>query len=106
MVGVADRARQHVADRQHAAQGLEGAEAEALALVLDPDLAHAQPLGQRRQLVERRHLVGGAFAQLHGELGHAVGIDHELLVAAEGEIPVERGFGASQAEGRVVMQGS
>ena len=100
MVGVADRARQHVAHRQHAAQGLEGAEAEALALVLDPDLVHAQPLGQRRQPVQRRHSVGGAFAQLQGELGHAVGIDHELLVAAEGQVAVQPGiFGQPGGEG-------
>ena len=85
MIGVADRAGQHIGHGDHAAQGLEGAEAEALALVLDPDLAHAQPRRQGRQLVERRGLVGRAGLQLLAEFGNAVGIDHELLFATEFE---------------------
>ena len=85
MTGLAGRAGQHVGDRDHAAQRLEGAEAEALALVLDPDLAHAQAGGQGRQLVERRRLVRRAGLQLLAQFGNPVGIDHELLFGAEFE---------------------
>jgi len=83
VVGLANGAREHAVDGQDAAQRLEGAEAEALALVLDADLGQAQPRGQRRQGMERRRHMPGALLQLLAELGNAVGIDHELLVAAE-----------------------
>ena len=85
MIGVAHRAAQHVGDGDHAAQRLEGAEAEALALVLDPDLADAQSRRQGRQLIERRRLVGRAGLELLAQFGNPVGIDHELLLAAEVE---------------------
>ncbi len=41
-----------------------------------------------RKLVERRRRVARALAQLLAELGNAVGIDHELLVAVEFLLPV------------------
>ena len=96
-VGLGDRpsptARGELAvDGEHAAQRLEGAEAEALALVLDADLADAESRGQGRQRIERRRLVPGAFRQHVAELGNAVGIDHESLLAAEGEARPDAGI--------------
>jgi hypothetical protein len=89
----ADRAAQHVVDGEHAAQRLEGAEAETLALVLDPDLADTQPLRQCRQRMQRRLLVRGAGGEHVQQLRHAVGVDDlELLLAAERHVSAGAGI--------------
>ena len=86
VIGLADRGRKLVINGNHAAQRLEGAETEALALVLDADLAQAEFRGEVGQGIKRRRLVFGAFRQHVAEFGNAVGIDHELLLAAELEV--------------------
>ena len=94
LTGRADRAGELAVDGENAAQRLEGAEAEALALVLDADLAEAKSCGEGGQRIKRRRRVPGAFRQHVAELGNAVGIDHELLFAAEYEArPDARIFG-------------
>ena len=79
----ADRAGELAIDGENTAQCLEGAEAEALALILDADLAEAKPCGEGGQGIKRRSSVPGAFRQHGAELGNAVGVDHESLFAAE-----------------------
>jgi hypothetical protein len=47
------------------------------------DLVHAQALGQRGQRMKRRRRMARALLQVLAELRNAVGIDDELLLAAE-----------------------
>ena len=97
-VRFAQRTQKLVVDRDHAAQRLEGAEAEALALVLDADLAQAEFRGEAGQGVKRRRAVLGAIRQHGAEFGNAVGIDDELLLAAE--LQVRPGPGIAGQPGR------
>ena len=81
-MGFGDGAGQRIVDGDHAAQCLEGAEAEALALVLDPQLADAKPLCERRQRIQGRRAM---FATQQGaDVGHFRGIDHGTLGRTKG----------------------
>jgi hypothetical protein len=88
----ADRTGEFAVDGENAAQRLEGAEAETLALVLDADLAEAKSCGEGGQRIKWRGPVPGAFGEHVAELGNAVGIDHEALLAAEGEARPDAGI--------------
>ncbi len=83
-------------DREHAAQRLEGAEAESLALVLDPDLAHPQPGRQRGQRQKRRRPM--TVAQQRTHVGYPRGIDDGALRRAKR--PRTRGAGVFGKPGR------
>jgi len=86
------RAGQRHADGVDAAQRLEGAEAEALALVLHAQLADAELRRHRRQGLQGRRLVHGAGGEALQQLGHAVGVDHVSLLGPIGPVAPRAGI--------------
>jgi hypothetical protein len=88
-------------DGQHAAQGLEGAEAEALRLVLHQDIGEAQPLGEDRQPVKRRDAVGGTLLEHLRQVRDAGGGDHRPLRIAIGLVAPRTQIGGKPGKSHI-----